>query len=545
MIELVECSHDEDNRCYGFPVTLRGHYPDNAAGVGVTAYVTATGLHRNIDLKRPKGEYLIQGKEVTKYGDHEVDNVQLRGRLAYAPETFQGYGRTDPAYRKYNGPYPYDYIDVVSESPCYGKGDVPKYLLLDYGKTEWYAPYQNFFVWGAAINIVEPFVIKCDGGRFPAVIFLTANLCKDKSQGAGTRWSRRDGYYGYCLLQRGYGYASTYNVGAPSYNPKVQAAKTQQELVDACRELYYSVRSDLISRATSTFKASGEKRMDRYQRFPTSSTWRDPVLAMDEIIPRMRPAIEGLVPWSNAELSSHAADLVQEYNDFSSNLIAYVNDLAKTGDTVREMFKLVGNIKSPKAWASAWLSYRYGDRLFIADTKELLESVSQRIAVRTDRTLARQRIEKANNTPTLSVSRQRTSTLWCFNDSMNDVMTAINNLMRWDAWPTLQNTWDMIPLSFVVDWFLPVQDVLDHLDSAVQAPYIKVESAYVGDKITGSMRLDDGAWLGSVQYTHYMRFKHNSLSDLRPFEADISPSSFGVIQHGDALALLVSSSRHR
>jgi hypothetical protein len=264
---------------------------------------------------------------------------------------------------------------------------------------------------------------------------------------------------------------------------------------------------------------------------------------LEDLVPTLLPAVEGLVPWENAELSSHAADLVSKYNDYSSNLLAYVGDLGKTGDTVKSMLKLVGNVKNPKAWAEAWLSYRYGDRLFISDTKELLESISKRISTRMDRTIARARIEKAYSAGPFHVTRQRTSTVIAYNDSMNGVMTAINNLMRWDAWPTLQNTWDLIPLSFVVDWFLPVQDVLDHLDSAVQAPYIKVDSAYIGDKIVAKVHLASSAWWGDVTLTEYRREKHNSLTDLRPFEAEVPPSSFGVIQQGDALALLVSSRR--
>jgi hypothetical protein len=128
-------------------------------------------------------------------------------------------------------------------------------------------------------------------------------------------------------------------------------------------------------------------------------------------------------------------------------------------------------------------------------------------------------------------------------ESFNGVMTTINNLMKWDAWPTLENTWDLIPLSFVVDWFLPVQDILGQIDAAVQAPYIKVESAYVSDKLVAEVPILMPRVSGWVHVVQYDRMRHNALTDVRPFEANYSLPSFSIIHAGDALALAVQLGR--
>jgi hypothetical protein len=247
--------------------------------------------------------------------------------------------------------------------------------------------------------------------------------------------------------------------------------------------------------------------------------------------------------WTTADLSQHGRDVLEGLNEFSSNLIAYVSDMGKAGDTVRSVLNLAKDVKNPKAWAAAWLSGRYGDRLAIADTKELLEAISSKISDGSPGTRVRRQVRKEGHVAQISYSRLRTSTVFAADDSFNGVMTTINNLMKWDAWPTLENTWDLIPLSFVVDWFLPVQDILGQIDAAVQAPYIKVESAYVSDKLTADVPILMPRANGVVHVVQYDRMRHNALTDVRPFEANYSLPSFSIIHAGDALALAVQLGR--
>lgn len=245
--------------------------------------------------------------------------------------------------------------------------------------------------------------------------------------------------------------------------------------------------------------------------------------------------------WSSYELSRHARDVIEAVNDFGSNAIAFVSDLRSTGDTVRSLLALPRNLTNPKAWASAWLSFQFGDRLQIADTRELLESLRTALLHRQLWTKARRRMVWENNSETYDESHERVSTIYVANESYTGLMTTIGNLMRWDAWPTLENSWDLVPLSFLVDWVVPVSDLLAQIDAAVEAPYLKTLSQYISDKSTVRMLCPLDDWTGVVSWTVYRRYKHNVCGDVRPFDWSPSLPSFSVVHTLDVVALLVQT----
>jgi hypothetical protein len=99
---------------------------------------------------------------------------------------------------------------------------------------------------------------------------------------------------------------------------------------------------------------------------------------------------------------------------------------------------------------------------------------------------------------------------------------------------------DIVPLSFVLDWFLPVQDMLRQIDAAVKAPYFNCISQYFSDKLIAEILLDNEDLSGVVRLTRYARKPHNVCSDVRPFDVAPTLPSFSVVNAGDALALTVS-----
>jgi hypothetical protein len=245
--------------------------------------------------------------------------------------------------------------------------------------------------------------------------------------------------------------------------------------------------------------------------------------------------------WSAYELSRHAREVIEGINDFDSNALAYAKDLSSVGDTVRSLLRLGVDYDNPKAWASAWLSLRYGDRLQIADTAEALESLKRALLYRQYWTKVRRKMERHYEHSTYSERYWRASTIYVANESYDSLTTSIENLMRWDAWPTLENTWDLVPLSFLVDWVVPVSDLLSQIDAAVEAPYIKPLSEYVGEYGEIAMPISSFGFSGTVRYCVYRRYAHSILSDIRPFDWSPSLPSFSVVHLGDALALVLQA----
>lgn len=245
--------------------------------------------------------------------------------------------------------------------------------------------------------------------------------------------------------------------------------------------------------------------------------------------------------WTDYEMSRHARELIEAVNDYDSNAIAYAADLRSAGSTIREILHLTADFKNPKAWAKAWLSYQFGDRLQIADTAELFESIERSLSHRQLYTKVRKTLNWSSSSTTYRETHSLTSHLIVANSSYNDVMTGIKNLMRWDAWPTLENTWDMVPLSFLVDWIVPVSDLLGQIDAAVESPYLKPLSQYRGEVYEVSGNFGGGNWSGMLSARRYRRFKDNILDDVRPFDWAPSLPSFSVVHTADALALLVQT----
>jgi hypothetical protein len=103
--------------------------------------------------------------------------------------------------------------------------------------------------------------------------------------------------------------------------------------------------------------------------------------------------------------------------------------------------------------------------------------------------------------------------------------------------------WDMIPLSFVVDWLLPVGDILNNIDLAVEAPYVKPISQFISERTECRLAPEQLGLVGDVRFVRYTREPHDLLQDVRPFSWDGSLPSFSVVHVGDALALLAQFKR--
>lgn len=184
------------------------------------------------------------------------------------------------------------------------------------------------------------------------------------------------------------------------------------------------------------------------------------------------------------------AECVEGQNCFTSNGIAYAQDIGKVGDSIRAILALVADPTSPKQWASTWLSMRFSDRLTYQDSKELLGAIRGQLG----RLMVGMSYKETHAHAAYSYSPEfshlvrhfdisSNARLRCANESYNSLMTAVKKLMEWDVWPSLENTWDMIPLSFVVDWFGNLSTILANVDRLVYEQYLRVRIYERSDKI--------------------------------------------------------------
>lgn len=109
-------------------------------------------------------------------------------------------------------------------------------------------------------------------------------------------------------------------------------------------------------------------------------------------------------------------------------------------------------------------------------------------------------------------------------------------------WLSAANFWDLVPYSFVIDWFLPIGDVLAACDSMLQGRYIYTDvyysTSYIEDREHG---VTDGRKARSHLHYHFcVRFVGQGLEHIDPWSlASSCDQNFTVSQQAQGSALII------
>lgn len=103
--------------------------------------------------------------------------------------------------------------------------------------------------------------------------------------------------------------------------------------------------------------------------------------------------------------------------------------------------------------------------------------------------------------------------------------------------PGLGQAWDLIPFSFVVDWFMPVAGTLRAIDWFMYQSLLGIRYRVLGHKVTSTLTFADYA--GSVELSWYTRVVTSSWPDF--VERVPLPRSLPLSNWGLAAAALVIS----
>lgn len=182
-----------------------------------------------------------------------------------------------------------------------------------------------------------------------------------------------------------------------------------------------------------------------------------------------------------------------------SNGIAYGIDFSETYDSVQKLFDAV-NVKKirsvSKSLSSLYLSYRYGWKLTYQDTLSMIRELETLPA----------RLKKVLIGRAITSDGLNTYSMCTWADTSQKQLDLLRDLAtKLDAVLSLENAWDLVPYSFVVDWLIPLGDSLNALDhfltleyeypSCVQSktwsyidPMVPV-SRYYPDEMNGSLTL--------------------------------------------------------
>lgn len=238
-------------------------------------------------------------------------------------------------------------------------------------------------------------------------------------------------------------------------------------------------------------------------------------------------------PWD--EVAMQAAENMQLV---AINALAYVRDLKMLFSTVSDLYKLAKGNVTPETLSKAWLAFRYGLRLTMKDSTSLGEGIARYIS----KTKYKRQIVRVSATRNHTF---RGSNYVCqyhykvlYKSSSAVFLKCMKALYDWDIALSLENVWDLVPFTFVVDWIINVGDSLDYLDKINYLNCVDVLA------VTRSVRSNDVPLdLGEVPFglsaRYYKREARRKLDKVAI--PSLFPDSLRTINIIDGISLIISS----
>lgn len=372
----------------------------------------------------------------------------------------------------------------------------------------------------------------CDGkkgwGTEHACSFAACTLTWDRVSGRGIRWRVSYGQSGGNGLQ-------TRPVELESY--WTDDTTVTEDVVNHFAQQLKEIVSE-YNPGPYTLKQSGASLDLKYHREPPSVGKLNTILWKNRF--KFEYHFGRSIAYSDELLELQAASF-DATRKFSGNLIAYLSEIGSWGGTLNAFADFLEG-RSIRDAASAWLSYRYGDRLSVKDSKEIMGALLSMIPspktlhttirnTRRSRNALRSYWSKIAEEELPLIGGYLASTVYLTPRDENGLMSMIRTLYEWDAYLSLENAWDLIPFSFVVDWFVNVGDILDSCDRLISAQYYNVRDVV----LTAKVSVRDPSF-PSLTWNGYTRGVGHTL-DIRVSDPQFSlPSAINII---DGLSLSI------
>jgi hypothetical protein len=187
----------------------------------------------------------------------------------------------------------------------------------------------------------------------------------------------------------------------------------------------------------------------------------------------------------------------------------YLKDYAEVGKLIGAYIDIVRKGINPETVASAWLATNYGVNLSVADTKEIIKAAKR----------LRKKVEKAYAysyghashvlRPGVKIEANVSIAYSQYDCKWLRFLSALSSL---DVLPTPVKIWDMIPWSFVLDWEVPMSEILETYDALIRSVVTRTYRACNSVKVT--VQLDGNVFNahpnylcanGNAMYTYYRR----------------------------------------
>lgn len=185
-----------------------------------------------------------------------------------------------------------------------------------------------------------------------------------------------------------------------------------------------------------------------------------------------------------------ARSAVEGFQTLSINGIAFVRDLQALKEALQPLINLKRNPLSPKRWAQLLLWYKYGVKLSWMDTSELFHALSNYKQLQKSlAAYAKMRnglqcrygtysniFEKDGACPPSRISYHSRVTAQPKVPWKEDFLGGLEALLTdLDLKISATNLWDLVPFSFVVNWFVSVDEFMSNIDYRAWVSQMRVQ----------------------------------------------------------------------
>jgi hypothetical protein len=227
-------------------------------------------------------------------------------------------------------------------------------------------------------------------------------------------------------------------------------------------------------------------------------------------------------------LESHLASQALSATSFDSNSIANAMELfdlaksIKSGKAFTELWDSLKSLKSTpmSSLGDAWLKYRYAINTTLADINEFKDYA----------TAGEPTVMRASSSSSAGAMHIKIRVA----PKSNQIGRLVNSLTELGVAPNLYNLWDLIPFSFVADWFIHFGDFLEDLTQ-----YGRV-AAYDVLSCTTSWKWVDVITKGhtTAEYEYYQREVSSAAPSFVPYVEQSSTTRTNVKRLADTVALI-------
>lgn len=223
------------------------------------------------------------------------------------------------------------------------------------------------------------------------------------------------------------------------------------------------------------------------------------------------------------------------------NMIAFLRDLRHP----MEMVPKLKNLTNLKGLSDNYLTVEYGILPTIDDFKSIHEAC-KRIKPFLDKNGYKTYtagFSDSLNTGTIKYTTEQHIKLAIDDDDV-ELIHLVNQIDSMGFLPTLENIWDLVPYSFVLDWFIGVGNLLERVDSRLRLARLNIRYVTSSRKATAETEISPTSafpYSGTIKLVEYRR----GVSSQCPLPALSLQTTYQEFSHWlESGALLVQRTKH-